>query len=289
MTANEKRLAAMRANLANLEKKADDILAKIANDTATAAERLALLSLVNVAYHDSGKIETIFSIDSTASCEFCEKMRAAAENNPLMICGGCYAAADSWKEAAWRRHKLNARILSSVLFTEAELSTLAIPGQHGRINEDGDTVNQTHGQNIIRIIKTHPATFFGYWYKNTPAVKAALQAEGITTREARPANVKFIKSSVLIGVRAVPDWFTDAVFTVYPDEETTLAAIAAGEFTCNGRKCLDCGYNCYSAANGVQYIAEVLRASKAKRAAIRCTTKDQALTRLHLYGTWQAM
>jgi len=269
-TANEKRLEAMRANLAKLENSAEEILRKGA-ENMTSADREKLLQFVNIAYHDSGKIEGVASIDGTSACEFCSKMRAAAEDDALIICGMCYAFADAWKEAAWRRHKLNARILSSVLFTREELSALVIPSCLGRINEDGDIVNQIHAQNVLRIQTTHNDVNFGFWYKNSAAVDAGLHAEGYFRREELPQNVKFIKSSLLIGFPARPDWFTDEVFTVFPDAETTAAAIAAGAWACNGRKCKDCKYHCYEGSTHVapvRYIAEYLRTNKARRALV---------------------
>lgn len=272
MTSNEKRLATMRANLEKLEKRADVLLSNAEN--LSPAERLELLQLVNIAYHESGKIEGAASIDSTAYCDFCEKMRGAAECNPLIICGMCYAYAESWKEAARRRHQLNARILSSVLFTRAELSTIGIPSKVCRINEDGDIVNATHARNVLRIIATHKGVYFGFWYKNAAAVAAGLAAEGIKTTTDKPRNACFVQSSILIGFPAVPQWFTDVVFTVYPDKETTLQAIASGAHECNGRKCDTCGWNCYHAkkarraAGEVQHVAEYLRTNKEKRAAV---------------------
>lgn len=265
--ANEKRLETMRKNLAALEARADELLAK--GDSMTAADRMALLNLVNVAYHSSGKIEGCFSVDGSASCDFCKKMIKAAGDNILIICGACYAAADAWKEAAWRRHKLNARILSSVLFTAEELTALHIDGTRCRFNEDGDTVNQVHGQNLLRIAETRPACWFGYWYKNQPAVEAALHAEGIHCRADLPANVRFVHSSALIGFPVRACWHDDATFTVYPDAGTTLEAVAAGAHECNGKRCRACGYFCYvmqrqeSAVN----IAEVLRCKPGQRAA----------------------
>lgn len=264
---NAARLEKMRRNLEKLENEAYAILAK---SELTPFDRIRLLQLLNIAFHTSGKIETIASIDGTAACEFCEKMRNAANNNELVICGYCYAFADSWKEAAFRRHKLNALILSSVLFTEEELKTLFIPSVFCRINEDGDTVNAVHAQNILRIAKTHEFIRFGYWFKNVPAVAQALKNEGITSRSELPVNVVFVQSSLLIGIPAVPAWFSDCIFTVFPDKETTENAIACGAFECNGRKCKACGYNCYvhKRSENVQYIAEYLRTNAAKRASI---------------------
>ena len=267
MEKNAARLEKMRANLEKLESKANAILEK---SELTAFDRFQLLELLNIAYHDSGKIEGVASIDGTSACEFCEKMRNSAEKNPLVICGYCYAWADKWKEASFRRHKLNAKILSSVLFTEDELKTLAIPSLLCRINEDGDITNVIHAQNVLRIQKTHDYIRFGFWFKNVPAVEKALANEGMTTKDSLPKNVVFVQSSVLIGVPAVPAWFTDCVFTVFPDKETTETAIVNGAFECNGKKCKACGYNCYrrERADNVQYIAEYLRTSAAKREGI---------------------
>lgn len=269
--ANEKRLATMRENLAKLETRADELLNL--GDNMTAAQRLELLHLVNVAYHNSGKINGVFSVDSCAACEFCRKMIQAAALNVLMICGACYAAADSWKEAAWRRHKLNARIFSAVLFTVDELRTLPLQAARlVRFNEDGDTTCETMGRNYLRLAAAFPSARFGYWYKNAPAVEAALHAEGIHTRDMLPENVRFIHSSALIGFTARALWFDDCIFTVYPDKETTENAIAAGAWECNGRKCRECGYNCYLMQRRQEkplYIAEVLRCNAARRRVIR--------------------
>lgn len=264
--ARKKALETMRKNLAALEARAAEILEK--GDSMTADDRRALLNMIKVSYHDSGKIEGCWSIDGCACCDFCQRMIAAAAENELMICGSCYAAADSYKEAAWRRHALNARILSTVLFTAEELSALAIEGELCRFNEDGDTVNQTHAQNLLRITFTRPQVSFGYWYKNQPAVEAGLHAEGIFTRDQLPENIRFIHSSTLIGFPVRPCWHDDAIFTVYPDAETTLAAVAAGAHECNGRRCRACGYTCYLHARRPEalYIAEVLRCNASQRA-----------------------
>jgi hypothetical protein len=271
---NAKRMASARETVRAKENSAADLLQALQagpiTDTFRAGIRARLLALVNVAYHDSGKIEGCSSVDGCASCEFCQRMIAAAADNDLMICGCCYAAADAWKEIAWRTHSLNARILSSVLFTLEELATLRLT-ERCRFNEDGDTVNETHARNLLRIVVTHPGTFCGYWFKNGPAVAAGLAAEGYKTREDLPANVRFIHSSALIGFPARPLWFDDGIFTVFPDQETTDAAIAAGAWECNGRRCRACGYFCYMHDRRPEpvHIAELLRTNKQNRARIR--------------------
>lgn len=78
MERNEKRLAKMRENLEKLENKADSILAK---KELTIFDRFELLSLLNIAYHDSGKIEEIASIDGTSACAFCDQMRKMEDND----------------------------------------------------------------------------------------------------------------------------------------------------------------------------------------------------------------
>ena len=267
--ANRKRLETMRANLSKLENEARDIIEHGA-DNLTVCDRLRLLQLVKTAYHDSGKIEGVFSVDSTAACDFCSAMRKAAEDNCLIICGACYAAADEYKEAAWRRHKLNALIFGTVLFTVDELKTLHIDGGLCRFNEDGDTVNETMARNYLRITFGRLHTNFGYWYKNAVAVEAGLHAEGIYTREQLPKNVRFIHSSLLIGFPCALTWFDDARFTVFPDKETTEEAIKNGAYACNGRRCRACGYNCYLMERPEKPIdiAEYLRTCAANRAVI---------------------
>lgn len=260
---NARRIAATREGLRSVEKTADDILKK-RTENMTRADVETLLSIVRVAYHDSGKIEGCFSIDGCASCGFCQKMINAAACNPLMICGACYAARDRYKETSWRRHTLNARIMSTVLFTLEELATLPVNGRLCRFNEDGDTVNCIHARNLLRIAATHPETRFAYFYKNTAAVESGLNAEGYRTREQLPDNVIFTHSSVYIGIPARETWYDDNIFTVYPTPDTLRAALTSGAHECNGRRCRECGYNCFMMKRRPDAIhtAEILRGVK---------------------------
>lgn len=262
-------------NLEKLENAAAAILDK-GPENLTSADRLRLLQFVNVAYHTSGKIEGCFSVDSCAACTFCQKMIAAGRKDPLFICAKCYAAADAWKVAAWRRHQLNARILSTVLFEIDELQILPA-GLLCRYNEDGDTTNAIMARNYLRNAAAHTTTHFGYWFKNSAAVAAGLAAEGITDRADLPENIRFIQSSIRVGIPSRPVWFADAVFTVWPDAATTAAAVAEGAHECNGKKCRECGYFCYMQqrpAVPVQ-IAEILRCSKADRVQILQAWNDR--------------
>lgn len=240
-----------------LEKPAEEI---------TAADRARLVSIVAVSYHDAegSKIVGLFSIDSSChGCEFCQHMREAADGNPLHICGMCYDfRQEQYRKGMQQRHALTMRVLSSVDFTVQELAALPVPGMC-RFNSSGDLVNAIHARNYIRIAMSHPFARFTLWAKNVRAAEAAFDALG------KPSNMLFIQSSPIIGRPCRRSRWADYTFTVYPDEATTAAAIAAGACACNGRKCRDCGYKCYSGewAPGSD-IAELLRVGKDRRAEI---------------------
>lgn len=221
----------------------------------THEDRMTLLHIYQIAFHDSGKIEDLFSCDSSChGCEFCQKMQEAAEHNPLHICGYCY---DKAQEARWvnvkNRHGLNMAIMASVEFTEEELATLYIAGIC-RINSSGDTPNSIYANNMRKIAITHPFVRFALWAKNVLPVEQVFDLYG------KPENLIFIQSSILIGIPGKMSKWADYLFTVYPDEETLQAALKAGAVECNGKKCKVCGFACYlgkwpKGAN----VAEVLR------------------------------
>lgn len=137
-------------------------------DEITAADRMQLLKILNVAYHQGGKIEGIYSIDSTATnCSYCKAMRAAAKNIIKHICNYCYdyAQEHSFKgRNVLNRHTLNMIILSAVEFTDAELATLNIIGLC-RFNSSGDIQNNTMALNYFRIAKNNPHCKFSLWAK----------------------------------------------------------------------------------------------------------------------------
>lgn len=232
-----------------------------ANPTAT--DRIELLSLFNSSWHDDGKIELATSIDSSFNgCEFCQKMRKAAESDPTIICGSCYDAA---QEARWintrNRHGLNLLIMSAMDYTEDELRIIRA-SQHTRVNSSGETPNEIYARNNIRIAKINRPYKFGYWGKNTSPIQQAVEDLG------KPENLALVQSSIHIGKADKIKKYFDYVFTVYPDEQSTLAAIRAGASPCNGKKCKDCCWKCYEKKHNSKNIAECLRVSEKKRAAI---------------------
>ena len=221
----------------------------------TAADRMELIIIYAPAFHTSGKIEGITSYDSSAhSCTFCNACRKAAENNPAHICGMCYdIAQENYKVNSLNRHSLNMLIMSSVEFTETELSRLSV-SKINRINSSGDTPNKTYALNMLRLAKINDFAKFAYWAKNTRDVIAACDEIG------KPENMILIQSSIIIGRPAKKAKYFDYVFTVYPTKEMTAAAIETGSNECNGKKCMECGFKCYFGTHaGNNNIAEYLR------------------------------
>lgn len=228
----------------------------------TAADRLQLLTIYKSSYHDSGKIEGITSFDSSATnCAFCKGMRKQAEGNPAHICNACYDfAAEQYKITALNRHTLNMLIMSRVDFDLEELRI--IPASLiNRINSSGDMPNKTYARNMIKIALVNPLFHFGFWAKNTAALISATDELG------KPENAVYIQSSPIIGKPAEKAKYFDYVFTVYVDADAVKDAIAAGAAECNGKKCRECGYKCYTGAHDAENIAELLRGVNAKKRA----------------------
>lgn len=220
-------------------------------------DRLQLLAVYNIAYHESGKIEGVFSLDSSATnCSFCVKMRQLAAEKPELniICGKCYDfRQESYRLAVLARHTLNMLIMESVSFTVEELATLPVYGIV-RVNSSGDSSGDTYAANMIKFAIAHPHCNVAIWSKNVGSYIHACDKYG------KPANVTLIQSSVYVDKETKPAKYFDHVFTVYFDENKVNAAIAAGAGECNGKKCRDCGYKCYLHGwKDGQNIAELLR------------------------------
>lgn len=229
-------------------------------DEITAADRMQLLKILNIAFHQGGKIEGIYSIDSTATnCAYCKAMRKAAKNIINHICNYCY---DYEQEHSFKgrnvlnRHTLNMIILSAVEFTAAELATLNIIGIC-RFNSSGDIHNNTMILNYFRIAANNPHCKFALWAKNVAAVKYALNICG------KPENLTLIFSNPIINGKPILPGGFDYTFSVYTPSKID-AVLSSGDYMeCNGKKCKECGYKCYmklwpAGAN----IAEKLRANK---------------------------
>lgn len=234
----------------------------LAKPERTHEDRLILLSVYNVSYHDSGKIEGMYSCDSSCNnCTFCQKVRENGKDNPALICNYCY---DDAQEKRWtavkNRHGLNLLIMSSVRYTVDELATLKMENLL-RENSSGDIENDIMAENYINIGYSHPTVDIGLFAKNvSPVIRA-------TDKLGKPENMKYIQSSLLIGVPAKRAKYFDYVFTVYATEEELQKALSDGACECNGKKCRECGYMCY-VRNGWEIgsnIAEYLRLKSEKQ------------------------
>ena len=220
----------------------------LSGETLSSTERDILLRIVIINYHETHKIAGAFSCDSSChNCEFCNKMRKAAESDPTIICGYCYDHAQeirmpSVKEA----HGLTLYILSNVPFTVDDWKRRPISKKLRtewenilRINSAGETENVTQGINYLNLLYANPVFFGGYWGKNVPAIVSAIRTVG------KPKNTRFVQSSIHINKpdKKVPE--ADLVFTVYDNEKAILEALENGGCECNGKMCAQCGWKCY--------------------------------------------
>lgn len=219
------------------------------------AARIELLTMLSraVAYHTSGKIEGLFSLDvACKNCEFCMKMQASQD--PSVICTLCYT--QSMYETAKAAHAITGEILSKLELTDDEAAAVAIPAGLFRFNSDGELINLTHALNLLRIAATHKMTSFAIWTKRPAILDAAVKKYG------KPDNLIVGVSSPFINTPFSGNWtWCDFIFTVYTPGRIA-AAIAAGSRECNGKKCLACGFKCYKERRteaGPVHVAEVLR------------------------------
>lgn len=206
-------------------------------ENLTSEDRLRLLQIVQIVFHDSGKIEGIWSMDSTTESDFFQKMRNS--KNPNCICLKCYAARlAAFRTNMKKRHALTALILSTVQFTIDELRTRPVFGIL-RHNSDGEFVNEIHATNAVNQAYAFPDLKVGTFSKNVEVLEAVFDKIG------KPANLKFIQSSPIIDHKCRRSRYADYTFTVYSTPEKVAEAIANGSMPCNGRKCNACGFSCY--------------------------------------------
>lgn len=245
----------------NIKEKAAYV-ADLLRDTSNPIARASLLFIIGkaIAYHRDGKIEGIHSLDVACSnCNFCQRMQARAD--PRIICRLCYTL--SMWDSAKQAHAITGDVLSSVEFATEELKTISTAPGLIRINSDGELINATHAANIVRFASAHPHNVMAIWTKRPEILDGAIKREG------KPVNLICGISSPLINcpARAKYTW-TDFVFTVYTPA-AIRAAIGRGERECNGRKCKDCGYQCYKHIDkpGPVFVAELLRKPRTTKAA----------------------
>lgn len=158
------------------------------------SDMMCIVAILQTPFHDSGKIERIQSIDSSAhNCSFCQRMIEASKKNHDIICGHCYDyRQEEYKTNSKLRHGLQLRILSYRIYEAKYLALLDIHTEYFRFNSCGDIENAIQAVNYYIIAKTHPSTNCALWSKNITAVQLANKAEG------KPENLVRIYSNPII-------------------------------------------------------------------------------------------
>ena len=212
-----------------------------------------------ISFHTVHKIAGIQSLDSSSHmCGFCDGVRKAAENNDRIICGYCYDHAQERRmPTVLARHWLNMFILSNFDIPAEYMSRLAIYTNIFRFNSSGDIANFTHALNLYKIMIAFPGVQFGLYSKNKPVVEKLFSTYG------KPANCRYVQSSLLIDKAAIISKYADITFTVYTADMID-AALSAGDNECNGKMCAACGWKCYKPETAGGWItgtntAELLR------------------------------
>ena len=261
---------------ADRDETAHILVEKNKTEPITVLERLLLLWIIVINFHDSGKIEGAFSCDSSChGCSFCQKMCKAALTCILLICGYCYDHDQEIRRpSVLKSHNLNRYILSNIEFSVDEwkkrpfIKTVVAGMLYVlRINSSGDIENLTHAINMVNLAYANPHVRVGFWAKNVKDVEKAFDIVG------KPDNLRFIQSSPMIGFSCEPSKYADLIFVVCPDEETVMEMIRQGGVPCNGKKCKECGWKCYLPeelggwAKG-SIVVEFLRCTPAQRARI---------------------
>ena len=167
------------------------------------------------------------------------------------VCSVCYVPRIlGFKPNVRDSYELNTRILSWFDISEKAWATLAIPTVNGncRFESHGDTVNQTHAENLIKIAKTHKGIHFSPWSKNFMDWIPAFEKLG------KPKNMQFVWSCLMIDhvnlapKRLMP--YVDHVFTVFNKKTAKELGLTinCGVYDANynkiDHKCKNCG-RCY--------------------------------------------
>lgn len=248
----------------NFEKELMAVIAILEKEVITETDKWTLIQSVPNSIHKTGKIAGAGSIDCSASnCEFCRKMRKAAETDATIICSLCYDyAQEQYKINALNRHSLTMLILESVRFSREQLQTVQFSFIE-RICSSGDTPNVVFAENVIDMIDLHPYAHVAWWAKNTAAVITAVDKLG------KPSNLKLVQSAIRIDKSEPLKKYFNYLFLVSATKEKVKEYTANGCCECNGKKCQECGWKCYfgSWPDG-SVIVEYLRCSKEKRQEI---------------------
>lgn len=179
----------------------------------------------------TGKLKGIEAINTNPlSNEFCKSMHASS--NKGIICTECYSCSMLTK---YRRNCVPAFERNSVVLSTEELNDIPKLKKNDiiRIHAHGELINDTHLNNILKVIKAYPDKTFSLYTKRRDIIEKNF---GDNTK---PKNLILVYSNpnIDIPLNDTPKHF-DKVFNVC--RTTNLDKINCGAASCNTcRKCYD--------------------------------------------------
>ena len=186
----------------------------------------------------SVKLDGFTAINSnTLSIDFCDRKCSYEDDcySKKMLRGHRQSCIPKWE--------INGQVLSRSIIPFNELPIIKKP--LCRINAHGELINYTHLENLMRIIKRNPKTFFGFWTKRYDLIKQYAESNQIPDN----VNLIFSNSSYTKPLKEVPKYFHKTFSNVTDSRRST---------NCSG-KCGECMI-CYTKSE-TPHITEELKSS----------------------------
>lgn len=180
----------------------------------------------------SGKLKGIQAINTNPlSNTFCKKMNSSSNNN--IICKSCYSCK---MLGGYRKNCVPAFEYNSFHLSKENIKDEDIPRIKSdivRIHAHGELINNTHLNNILKIVEKYPDKTFSLYTKRTDII------DNIFCERSIPINLILVYSNPVIDtpLTTIPNKF-DKVFNVC--KTTNKNNINCGALNCNTcRKCYD--------------------------------------------------
>tara|TARA_R110002124_G_scaffold192479_1_gene359604 strand:+ start:1828 stop:2442 length:615 start_codon:yes stop_codon:yes gene_type:complete len=193
-----------------------------------------------------GKLESFQAISTnTRTNEFCVKM--AEVNKPDWICKVCYshktlnAGVYPSLEPALQH---NSDVLSASTLQLEQMPKFKKKTEYIRLSAHGDLINETHLDNLIKIVEANPEKNFALWSKRVTIVRAYFKTHKV------PANLQLVWSNPVVNkVVNTPPVPFHRVFNNVSHK--------GYKENCTGQKCKDC-LLCYT-SNDIKTIVEKVK------------------------------
>jgi len=183
----------------------------------------------------TGKLKGIPAINTNPlSNEFCKTMNSQENNN--IICSKCYSCS---MLKTYRKNCVPAFEKNSIILSTDEIKEIPKIKKNNivRINAHGELINDTHLNNLIKIIDANPNITFSLYTKRKDLISNKFDVEK------KPSNLILVYSNPIIDtpietIEYLP--YFDKVFNVCRDKYRDK--INCGANNCNAcRKCYDKG------------------------------------------------